>query len=279
MSEKEAAAEEVENGSVLPEGIRNFLETLGGMASFFGRFWREVFFPPYEFQEVMHQCYVIGNQSLPLVAATGLIMGMVLTLQSLPTMEDFGAESMVPSMVAISVVREIGPVITSIIAAGKVGSSIGAELASMRVTEQIDAMEVSGTRPFKYLVVTRVLAATLMLPLLVAFANVMAMIGSFLGINIFGETSLLLFKAQVFSALSFYDLVPATIKTFFFGFFIGLASCYMGYNAGGGTVGVGKAANAAVVVSILLVFILDALAVQTTNLIYDLFINVNNITL
>ena len=256
----------------LPAGMRSFLDTVGGIGGFFGRFWRDVFFPPYELGEVIRQCYVIGNGSLTLVATTGFIMGLVLTLQSLPTMEDFGAESMVPSMVSISVVREIGPVVTAIICAGKVGSSIGAELAGMRVTEQIDAMEVSGTRPFKYLVITRILACTFMIPLLVMFADFVALIGCYLGINITGDTSMTLFKGRIFTAIEFFDIVPALAKSFFFGFAIALVSCFMGWNAEQGTEGVGRAANSAVVGSILLVFIIDMFAVQLTSLIDTFFL-------
>jgi phospholipid/cholesterol/gamma-HCH transport system permease protein len=169
-------------------------------------------------------------------------------------------------MVALSVIREMGPAITALIFAGKVGSGIGAELASMNVTEQIDAMQVSGTNPFKYLVVTRVLSATLMLPLLVVFADAVGMFGSFVGVNIKGTTSAYLFCSQVFQILQFGDLFPAFIKTFFFGFAIGVIGCYKGYNSNKGTEGVGKAANSAVVFASLMVFVIDMIAVQITSL-------------
>lgn len=260
-------------GLVLPAGFRAFLENLGETGRFIGRFFRSVFLPPYELGETIRQCYLIGNGSLLLVALTAFIMGMVLALQSLPTLQDFGAESMAPSMVSISVVREIGPVITAIICAGKVGSSIGAELAGMRVTEQIDAMEVSAVNPFKYLVVTRVLACTLMLPLLVIFADSVALVGGLVGVNIANDTSWMLYKGRVFQAVEFFDLIPSLIKSVFFGFFIGIASCVSGYNASNGTEGVGRAANSAVVGSILWVFVLDMLAVQVTQLIWNFFID------
>ena len=258
-------------GVRLPAGLKDLLEALGETARFVGRFFKQVFLPPYELGEVVRQCYLIGNGSLLLVGLTAFIMGLVLALQSLPTLEDFGAESMAPSMVSISVVREIGPVITAIICAGKVGSSIGAELAGMRVTEQIDAMEVSAVNPFKYLVVSRVLACTLMLPLLVVYADAISLVGGLVGVNIYGETSWVLYKSHVFASVEFYDLVPALIKSVFFGFFIGIASCVAGYNATNGTEGVGQAANSAVVASILWVFILDMLAVQITNVAYELY--------
>src|SRR5205823_12838753 len=139
-----------------------------------------------------------------------------------PTLSEFGAESWLPAMVAVSIVREIGPMVTALISAGKVGSGIGAELASMKVTEQIDAMEVSGINPFKYLVVTRILAATLMLPLLVVFADAIGVMGGYVGINIHGDVTKARYFSQVIESLAFIDIFPATIKTFFFGFFIGM---------------------------------------------------------
>lgn len=230
------------------------------------RFFKEVLKPPYEFGEFMKQSFLIGYKSLPLIAITGFIIGLVLTIQSRPTLAKFGAESWLPAMVAISLIREIGPVITALIFAGKVGSGIGAELASMNVTEQIDAMQVSDTNPFKYLVVTRVLSATLMLPLLVVFADVVGLLGTYVGVNLEGNVSALLFFPQVFQSIEFSDLFPAFIKTFVFGFAIGLIGCYKGYTSNKGTESVGKAANSAVVLSSLIVFIIDMIAVQITSL-------------
>jgi phospholipid/cholesterol/gamma-HCH transport system permease protein len=169
-------------------------------------------------------------------------------------------------MVSVSLIREIGPVITALICAGKVGSGIGAELASMRVTEQIDAMEVSGMNPFKYLVITRVLATTLMIPALVIFADFIGLMGAYIAVNLSSEISLNFYFYQVFEKLDFNDLFPAMIKTVFFGLAIGLIGSYMGYHAEKGTEGVGKAANVAVVVSSLSIFILDLIAVQLTSL-------------
>jgi phospholipid/cholesterol/gamma-HCH transport system permease protein len=169
-------------------------------------------------------------------------------------------------MVAVSLVREISPVITALICAGKIGSGMGAELGSMRVTEQIDAMEVSGTNPFKYLVVTRVGATTIMLPILSSISNAISLYGSYLGVNIRGAVSWNLFWTQVFDSLSFGDVMPSLVKTFFFGFAIGLVGCYKGYFSKKGTEGVGRSANSAVVVASLLVFVLDLIAVQISDL-------------
>jgi len=250
----------------LSKDFRNFLNEVGGTASFTVRFFREGFKPRYEWREFLKQSYIVGYNSLPLVAITGFIMGLVLTVQSRPTLQRFGAESFLPAMVSLSVVREIGPVITALICAGKIGSSIGAELGSMKVTEQIDAMEVSGTNPFKYLVVTRILATTLTIPVLVIIADAIAIWASWIGVNIKGVVSWHLFYNHVFKTLEYSDFFPAFIKTFFFGFAIGLIGCFKGYHSEKGTEGVGQSANTAVVVSSLLIFVLDLIAVQITDI-------------
>ena len=248
--------------------LKNVFNDVGSVALFTAKFFREVFTPPYEMKEFIKQCYVIGYKSLPLVAITGFIMGLVLTLQSRPTLAKFGAESWLPGMVALSLIREIAPVITALICAGKVSSGIGAELGSMKVTEQIDAMEVAAINPFKYLVVTRILATTFMVPLLVVFADGIGIFGGFIGVNMHDNVNLYHYTSQVFESLTFLDIIPATIKTFFFGFFIGMIGCYKGFNAANGTESVGLAANSAVVTASLSIFIIDMLAVQVTDLFF-----------
>jgi phospholipid/cholesterol/gamma-HCH transport system permease protein len=245
--------------------INNFLLEAGDTSRFIGRFFVQWYRPRYEIAELFRQCFIIGYKSLPLVGLTAFIMGLVLTMQLRPAMTDYGVESQIPVIVGISIIREIGPVITALIFAGKIGSSIGAELGSMKVTEQIDAMEVSGTNPFKYLVVSRVLAATLMLPVLVLLGDAISLYGSYLGVNIRGGTSFNLFFTQVFDSLSFSDVLPAYIKSYFFGFAVGIIGCYKGYNSSKGTEGVGRSANSAVVVSSIMIFIIDLLAVQITD--------------
>jgi phospholipid/cholesterol/gamma-HCH transport system permease protein len=259
-----------ETPEIVPDSIfKKFFLEVASLTTFTLRFFKEVIKPPYEFNELMKQSFLIGYKSLPLVAITGFIIGLVLTIQSRPTLAKFGAESMLPAMVAVSIIREIGPVITALIFAGKVGSGIGAELASMNVTEQIDAMQVSDNNPFKYLVVTRILSATFMLPLLVIFADGVGLMGSFVGVNIKGNVSSYLFFSQIFQSLSFGDLIPAVIKTFFFGFAIGLIATYKGYYSNKGTEGVGTAANSAVVLGSLMVFIIDMIAVQVTSVLQN----------
>ena len=246
--------------------IKQVFTDAGNISIFALRFFKDIFRPPFEIKEITRQCYSVGNKSLPLVAITGFIMGLVLTLQSRPTLAEFGAESWLPGMVALSLIREIAPVITALICAGKIASGFGAELGSMKVTEQIDAMEVSAIDPYKYLVVTRIIATTLMIPLLVIFADAVGIAGGFVGINLHSDVSMSLYFTQVLDSLDFSDIIPATIKTFFFGFFIGMIGCYKGYNAAKGTESVGKAAISAVVDASLTIFIVDMLAVQLTDI-------------
>ncbi len=247
--------------------MKNFFIDLGSLARFTGKVTGQLFKKSSEFREFLRQAYYVGYKSLPLVGITAFILGLVLTLQTRPVMADLGAEAWLPGMVIVSIIREIGPVITALIFTGRVASGFGAELSSMRVTEQIDAMEVSGINPVKYLVVTRVMAATLMVPVLVIYADGIAFIGSYIGVNIQSSITFQLFIKNAFDSVHFYDIVPATIKTFFFGFAIGVISCYKGYNTDKGTAGVGIAANSAVVSSSLAIFIIDLIVVQLTELI------------
>lgn len=246
--------------------LRKNIEEIGDISIFTVRFFRELFKPRFEFSEFLRQCFYIGNKSLPLVGITAFIMGLVITIQSRPTLAEFGAQDWLPKMVAVSLTREIAPMITALICAGKIGSGIGAELGSMKVTEQIDAMEVSGTNPYKYLVVTRVVGTTLMIPVLSILANAIALYGGFLGTNIRGVVSWDLYWNQVFETLTYSDFIPAFVKTFFFGFVIGIIGCYKGFNSEKGTEGVGQSANSAVVISSLLVFVFDLIAVQITDI-------------
>ncbi|MFH4967202.1 ABC transporter permease [Gaetbulibacter sp. M240] len=250
--------------------IETFFIEIGELTFFSRRFFKELFKKPFEFNEFLKQCFYIGNRSLLLVGVTAFIIGLVITLQTRPTLEEFGAESWMPSMVSISIIREIGPVIIALTFAGRIASGIGAELGSMRVTEQIDAMEVSGTNPFKFLVVTRILATTLMLPLLVILGDTIALYGSYLIEHLKGDVSFQLYFNKVFNALEFGDIIPATIKTFFFGFAIGLVGTFKGYYCSKGTVGVGSAANSAVVFSSMLLFIIDFIAVFVTDLFFEI---------
>jgi len=227
---------------------------------------KHFFLPPYEWKEILKQCFNVGNRSLFLICFTAFLAGIVFTKQSRPSLASFGAESWLPSLVSQAVIRSLGPLITGLICAGKLGSNIGAELGSMQVGEQIDAMEVSGTRPFSYLVVSRITATTLMLPLLVVFADIVALLGSFLTVNFFNNSSFLLYFNEVAANVSYLDIFSSLIKSGFFGFAIGLIGSYAGYHSEKGTTGVGKAANTAVVVSMIMIFVIDLLSLQFINL-------------
>lgn len=241
-------------------------EKAGNQVIFLIDFFKNLFKKKFEWNEFIKSCYIVGYKSFSLVAVTGFVLGLVLTLQSQPTLKSYGAASYIPSMVAISLIREIGPVITALICAGKIASSIGAELSSMKVNEQIDAMEVSGSNPIQYLVVPRILACVCMIPLLTLMADAVGILGGYISINIADKVSWILYFNKAFSTVTFSDLIPACIKTIFFGFAIGFVGCYKGYTANRGTASVGLSANAAVVYASLWVIILDAIAVQLTTI-------------
>jgi phospholipid/cholesterol/gamma-HCH transport system permease protein len=253
--------------AILPR-TKGVLEETGAIARFTGKFLFMGKQSRYETREFLVQCYSIGFLSLGLVGLTGFIMGLVLTMQLEPPLARYGVASELPGMVGIAIIREIGPVLTALVFAGKIGSSIGAELGSMKETEQIDAMEVSGTNPFKYLVATRVIAATLMLPILTILSDGICLLGAFIGMNATTVISITLFFHKVVGNLSFSDVLPAVVKTFFFGFAVSMIGCYKGFSATRGTRGVGRSANSAVVLSSVMIFVIDLIAVQLTTLLH-----------
>lgn len=253
----------------IKNSVEDFLLELGNIVLFTFNTLKQFFVAPFEFKELVKQGYTIGNKTFPLIAITGFIMGLVLTLQSRPVLVDFGAQSMLPGMIAISIIREIGPVITALLCAGKISSGIGAELGAMKVTEQLDAMEVSGTKPLNFVVATRVMATTILVPILVFIADAVGLLGSFVAIKLYENASIVLFLSQAFDSLSFNDVIPATIKSIFFGFFIGLIGSYKGYTASRGTESVGLSANSAVVTASLVIFIIDLIAVQVSEILFS----------
>lgn len=250
---------------IVSRGIDSFFTDLYNVSAFILHFFKEAVSAPFEFRELVNQCYHVGIKSLSLVSLTGLVTGIVFTNQSRPSLEAFGATSWLPSLVGIALIRALAPLVTALIVAGKVGSNIGAELGSMRVTEQIDAMEVSATNPFKFLVASRILATTIMVPVLVMYTGFVGMMGSFLNVHFNEETSFPVFVRNAFSSIVFTDIYASVIKAICFGFTIGVAGCYQGYNAQKGTQGVGRAANIAVVVSMYLIFIEEITIVQIFN--------------
>lgn len=232
---------------------------------FTGKVFREGFKRPLHFNEIIHQSFELGLKALPLITLTGFITGVVFTKQSRPSLETFGATSWLPSLISIAVVRALGSLVTALICAGKIGSNIGAELGSMRVTEQIDAMEVSAINPFKFLVVSRIWATTITVPVLALYCSFVGLLGAWANVNANEYTSLVSFFKNGFETITFLDVFTSLAKSIVFGFTIGAVGCYKGYYASKGTVGVGKAANQAVVLSMFLVFIEEVVIVQVSN--------------
>lgn len=242
----------------------NFFATISGLAVFSLKVVKQFFIPPFEIQQIKKHMDELGVKTFPIVSVMGIIIGFVLTLQSHPVLARFGATNFLPAMVSLSVLRELGPVLTALIFAGRVSSGIGAELGSMRVTEQIDAMEVSAVDPFNYLVVTRVFAATMILPILVIYVNLIAIFGGFIGIIITEGMTFEYYRNAILSTLEFVDVIPGIIKSFFFGFIVGVVGAYKGFTAEGGTEGVGKASTTSVVISSLLILFVDTILVKIT---------------
>lgn len=254
---------------MLTKGLDDYFIGVYNAYAFITRFFREAFKGPFEFREIVRQCYEVGYRSLPLITLTGFVIGIVFTKQSRPSLEVFGATSWLPSLIAIATIRALAPLVTGLITAGKVGSHIGAEIGSMKVTEQIDAMEVSATEPFRFLVVTRVIATTFMIPVLAMYCGFVGMMGSFLNIYQNEKTSFSTFISEAFKQITFLDINTSLVKALAFGLTIGLVGTYKGYNATQGTMGVGKAANASVVLSMFLIFLEEMVIVQISNWMRD----------
>jgi phospholipid/cholesterol/gamma-HCH transport system permease protein len=242
----------------------NFLKHLSGLGIFTFKFLITMWFPPYEWGQIRKHLSDLGLKSLPLVGVIGSIMGLILALQSRPILLRFGAESYIPMMVSVSVIRELGPVIGALIIAGRVSSGIGAELGSMRVTEQIDALEVSAVNPFKYLVVTRVIACIIILPILTIYIDSLAILGAYIAEVTEGSSSWQLYIDSVVRSVTFNDVIPGVAKTTIFGLIIGIVGCYYGFNANRGTEGVGKAATISVVISSFMIIFIDMILVKIT---------------
>ena len=247
------------------KGLDDYFTGINDAFRFTARFFKEVVKRPIHLREVINQSFEVGLKSLALISLTGFIVGIVFTKQSRPSLEDFGATSWLPSLIGIAIIKALGPLVTALICAGKVGSSIGAELGSMKVTEQIDAMEVSAINPFKYLVVTRVLATTITIPILALYCSFVALYGSYLNVHAEETSSLISFYQNAFKTINFLDIITSVVKTVVYGFTIGIVGCYKGFNATQGTRGVGNAANQAVVLAMFLIFIEEVIIVQMTN--------------
>jgi len=268
LRDKEVEARTAEQRARRPSAFAVYLEDAGGLfrfiGQFFARFWRR----PFEGGELVKQMDEVGTKSFVLVGVTGTAIGIVLAMQSRGTLARFGAEAVLPSMLALSVIKEIGPVLTSLVLAGRLGAGFAAELGSMKVTEQLDAMEAAALKPFHYLVVTRVLACTIMFPLMTILVDVLALVGGYLETYFATGMHHLVFIDTAFSSLRIVDLVVDTMKTSIFGFIVGIVACYRGYTVRGGTREVGQAAMKAVVLSSLLILIADVVVVRISLLIF-----------
>ncbi len=250
--------------------LRSAVENFGGYTIFLGRFFKTVFLPPYEFGQVIRHIDQLGAMSLPLIAVINFIMGLILAMQSRPTMEEFGAQAFIPALVTISLLREIAPVITALIVAGRVGSSIGAEIGSMKVTEQIEALEAMGVDAYNYLVTTRVIAMMILMPALTLFADFVGIVGSYVAEFLTTGVTVHYYYNQVLAALWFLDLVPGVAKTIPFGFAIAIIGCYKGFTATSGTEGVGRATSSAVVLASLWIILIDMVIVRLTLPLYEI---------
>src|SRR5437870_2390110 len=243
-------------------------EWFGELGFFCARLFRAALVPPYEFGELLRQCDEIGSKSLPLVALAGAATGVVLSLQTRDSLIRFGAKSFLPAVIVFSIIKESGPIITGLIVSGRVGAGIGAELGSMKVTEQIDAMEASAIDPYKFLATTRILACFLMLPLLTLAADFSGIFMGWVANTLSERMSLRLFLEDGFKGALFSDFIPPTLKTAFFGLIIGTIACFQGMRTKGGTEGVGRSATSAVVLSSLFVILADVLLVRLILMIY-----------
>jgi phospholipid/cholesterol/gamma-HCH transport system permease protein len=242
--------------------LLSVLEWFGRLAIFCKRALKATFTAPFEGREFLRQLDNIGSQSLPLVVLAGSAIGVVLALQTRDSLTRFGAKSLLPSVIMYSLMKEMGPVVTGLIASGRVGAGIGAELGSMKVTEQIDAMVVSGVDPYKFLASTRILACIVALPLLTLAADAAGVLMGWLASNLAEPISLRLFLNTGLNGVLFSDFFPATLKTSIFGLIIGTVSSFQGMQSQGGTEGVGRSATSAVVFSSLFLILADVFLVR-----------------
>jgi phospholipid/cholesterol/gamma-HCH transport system permease protein len=234
-----------------------------GEVSLFGlKAAREIFLPPFEIRETLRQVYELGFRSVPLIAISGVAVGVVLSMHTRASLERFGAESLIPSGLAIALVKETGPLTAALLLSGRIGAGIGAEIGAMRVTEQIDALEASAVDAFRYLVVTRVIACIIALPLLTTLMNFAGMMGGFIAETAASGMSFRLYFTRAFSLIGFSDYVPSTMKTMVFGFIIATISSYLGFTTQSGTEGVGRASTLAVVLSSVLIIVSNVVLVR-----------------
>jgi phospholipid/cholesterol/gamma-HCH transport system permease protein len=242
--------------------ISEFLEWFGDLGIFFWQVVRAAVTPPFEFRELFRQLDEIGSRSLPLVALAGAATGVVLSLEARYSLTRFGAKSLLPAAIVFSLIHETGPIITGLVVSGRVGAGIGAELASMKVTEQIDAIEASAVNPYRLLAAPRILACILMLPLLTLAGDLCGFVMGWVAQTLAEPLSLHQFINSGFKGADFNDFLTPTFKTAVFGLIIGLIACFQGMRTRGGAAGVGRAATSSVVLSSLFVILADVVLVK-----------------
>ena len=247
---------------LFPAFVVDFFEWFGELGFFCLQLLRVIFLPPYEVAEFARQFDELGSKSLPLVALAGSAMGVVLSLETRDSLVSFGAKSLLPALLVVSIIKESGPIITGLVVSGRVAAGIGAELGAMKVTEQIDAMEASAVDPYRFLAATRIVACILMLPLLTVAGDFCGIIFGWIASTLTEPISLRLFIENGFKNVAFSDFLPSTFKTAVFGLIIGLVGCFQGMRARGGTEGVERAATSSVVLSSLLIILADVLLVR-----------------
>jgi phospholipid/cholesterol/gamma-HCH transport system permease protein len=238
------------------------LATVGEVAAFALKAARELFLPPFELRETIRQLYELGVRSAPLICVSGLAVGVVLSMHTRASLERFGAEAMIPAGLAIALVKETGPLTAGLLLSGRIGAGIGAEIGAMRVTEQIDALEASAVDSFRYLVVTRVAACVIAVPILTTVMNFSGILGGYLAESAATGMSLRLYFDRAFSLVDMTDYIPATLKTVVFGFIIATISAYLGFTTESGTEGVGRASTRAVVFSSILIIVSNVVLVR-----------------
>jgi phospholipid/cholesterol/gamma-HCH transport system permease protein len=248
--------------------ISPFFEWFGDLGIFFWRVVRAAVTPPFEIGELFRQLDEIGSKSLPLVALAGAATGVVLSLEARYSLTRFGAKSLLPAAIVFSIVHETGPIITGLVVSGRAGAGIGAELASMKVTEQIDAIEASAVNPYRLLAATRILACILVLPLLTLAADFSGLFMGWVAQAVVEPISFHQFINSGFKGAGFSDLLPPTFKTMAFGLIIGLIACFQGMRTTGGAAGVGRAATSSVVLSSLFVILADVVLVKLILIIF-----------
>jgi phospholipid/cholesterol/gamma-HCH transport system permease protein len=242
--------------------IVSVFEWFGELGMFSARLAKAMFTPPFEWSEFLRQVDTLGSKSLPLAALAGAATGVVISLQTRESLTRFGAKSLLPSVIIYSIVKEMGPTITGLVMSGRMGAGIGAELGSMKVTEQIDAIEASAVNPYKFLAATRIWACIAVLPLLTAAADFCGVLTGWVATTLSEPVALRLFLTNGLNGVTFRDFFPATFKTAVFGWIIGSVSCFQGMRARGGTEGVGRAATSSVVLSSLFIILADVVLVR-----------------